>query len=1106
MRQMMKKASSATWLTGWAILLSGCGGGEDSASTKPPVPTKPVVAFDGLMTAKVDTPTVMDLAPYIQGSAPRLTSVASLNPENCYANASGDLRVEVTLTRPGRCDYTYTVADTAGTSSSAELTVVSSDAERPVLPSGSIATTPSANVVVSLSDLLGSGVIPSGYALSEMNVQHEQGSEPVSALTQTGPLTFSFTAPEVFGWNYISYVMTNATTGNAMIGSVFVSTSDELNEPPVISPELFTYPKSVSMNELVTIDLSSVSGLSITDDSGQWQLQNVKALGATVTPVAPNDSTNKAFTFRASAVGTYDVAYIVSDYVGGATMGIIRIAVDSVPVTPTKPWKNISTGGLVYTAPLIHSEAKVYGNAQYVIETIKDKNYQVARWGNTAAAQYCDTIGGRLPTLAELQALYNATGSAATERSNWPVNTAYLSHDAQYGLVSLKDGSWSQYVAGFEAYVTCIDRGLAHLEIEPLYTNDGENTTEDSLIAGKTMDIKATLTTRKGNLPIQGIRITAEPARGLTSSNLSDYYGTREGISLAGTNEKRLEKVTPEFCMQACEDETTFECRSFDYNTSEQWCDLSDGALTGTTSVDVELVHYNRLSDSNLLYRRMMDQSPVTTSYKNMAAISEAQCQQACTDDTKCAAYRYDTEHANTPSETCRLSESVNLRSMLTMDGIVTGIKATPTISCPTVTDADGIATCTYSNTVAGNQATLFTAEQSLGVDNAEGVATIAVSPDAASAQINAPKGALVKPGDVPTVVRVSQTDKYYNPIPGLRASIVDYNEAQTWTIDGQSTPNAMVSYPSSATRDLLISARTSDAFLNDTAVLRTQTLHPSGTEVLTQLHLGIKACTPGELSANPNTACQQIIRSKSGWALTQGVTTELIKVLAASEYNEYEWLDLRYWYLTQPNAEQPYGYPVDPANRAGLALYNKGGANLNTWEKYNTVRAQAVQYCDVLTKARFAGRRWYGYINSSDMFSIHDGNKHAGSFDASFFQAPYATNGGGVGNSLQVTADGGSENFCSGTSFDEGCYINGSTNSVRLFYSQVPKDQFNVSDPDTNPYPKDVSKDMGIYISDLAVRETWSPDGQTSENIDYLYPGWSCVSMPDDILPPLLR
>lgn len=585
MKQTIKSIPTAVWLTGWAILLSGCGGGDDSSPSKPTVPASPLVAFDGLMTAKVDTPTVMDLTPYIQGQAPRLTAVGALEPENCYVSASGDLGVEVTLTRPGRCDYTYTVVDQSGTSSSADLTVVSSDAERPVLPAGSIATTSSANVVVELDELLGANVIPNGYALSDLKVQHEQGSEPVSGLKQTGPLTFSFTSPDVFGWNYISYVVTNATTGNAMVGSVFVSIADELNEPPVISEPLFTYPKSVTTNELVTIDLLAVSGLTITDDSGQWQLQNVKALGATVTPVAPDNSTNKAFTFRASSVGTYDVAYIVSDYVGGATMGIIRIAVDSVPVTPTKPWKDISTGGRVYTAPLIHSEAKEYGNAQYVIETIKDKNYQVARWGNTAATQYCDTIGGRLPTLAELQALYNATGTAATERSNWPVNTAYLSHDAQYGLVSLKDGSWSQFVAGFEACVTCIDRGLANLEIEPLYTNDGENTTADSLIAGKTMDIKATLTTKNGNLPIEGIDISATLQ---SQTNPAEVYFDLSLSKTLSLTPRETKTLAVGQCVAQCLDTTSYSCEAVTYDRLTDRCQLFSETPAAEEFVDAD--------------------------------------------------------------------------------------------------------------------------------------------------------------------------------------------------------------------------------------------------------------------------------------------------------------------------------------------------------------------------------------------------------------------------------------------------------------------------------------------------------------------------------------
>ncbi|WP_282252825.1 PAN domain-containing protein [Vibrio campbellii] len=728
MKQTIKSIPTAVWLTGWAILLSGCGGGDDSSPSKPTVPASPLVAFDGLMTAKVDTPTVMDLTPYIQGQAPRLTAVGALEPENCYVSASGDLGVEVTLTRPGRCDYTYTVVDQSGTSSSADLTVVSSDAERPVLPAGSIATTPSANVVVELDELLGANVIPNGYALSDLKVQHEQGSESVSDLKQTGPLTFSFTSPDVFGWNYISYVVTNATTGNAMVGSVFVSIADELNEPPVISEPLFTYPKSVTTNELVTIDLLAVSGLTITDDSGQWQLQNVKALGATVTPVAPDNSTNKAFTFRASSVGTYDVAYIVSDYVGGATMGIIRFNVDSVPITPTKPWKDISTGGLVYTAPLIHTEATAHGNAQYSIETIKGNNYQVARWGNTPANQFCEDIGGRLPTLAELQSLHGATGAAATERSNWPVNIPYLSHDAQYGLVSLKDGSYSSYLAGYEAYVTCIDRGISNLKLEPLYTNDGENTTADSLIAGKTMNIKATLTTKNGGLPLEGIALAATLESKTAPQSVYFDVTASKTLSLTAKETKSLTLVG---CATQCLDTTSYDCEAIAYDTTAGSCRLYDETPKPADFTDAESQH------------------------------------------------------------------SVYVRNKV--------LRGVETMTCPNETDEDGIAQCQYSNTIAGKSTVQVEAQQSLGIDNANASSVVTITPDHASVQINAPAAAYLLPGDEPTTVNVSKTDKYGNLIPGIYANITDMPDGDIWTLDGQSGGKPEVSYPTSDERALQV-------------------------------------------------------------------------------------------------------------------------------------------------------------------------------------------------------------------------------------------------------------------------------------------------------------
>ncbi len=559
-------------LVGWALLLVGCG--DDTSGVSPPSEL-PVSAYNSLMVAKVAQETVLDLTAYVQGNNPRIIQLETIQQEYCMAELAGPLTIIVTLERAGRCDYTYSVKDARGAESSAELVVVSAETDTPVLPAASVTVMPDSNVLVNLVQLLGSEVIPDGYKLSVINAVHEQGSESLSALVITDGLEFSFTTPSVIGWHYVNYVLTDAVTNDAMIGSVFISIANGIDRSPIVSPLVMEYSQVLVINETVTIDLAGTPGLSITDDSGYWQLQNVKSVGATVKLVAPDDVTNTQFTFMANAAGYYDVAYIVSDRVGGSTMGIMRFNVENVAVSPAKDWGDITHNGKVYTAPLTYSEGKVLGNDQYIVENIAGNNYQVSRWSNVGANNYCEGIGGRLPLNSELQSLYEATGTVALELVKWPKNIAYISKssDSHYGLYSINNGSNSEYLAGYDAYLTCVDLGLAYLTVEPMYINDGENTTLDSVIAGKSLSIKARLTSRNGDAPIAGVYIASDIES--KYNPLSTYFVTHSTNQL--THDARVTSyVSDSECIETCLTTSAFWCKGLSFNESESLCQLFD--------------------------------------------------------------------------------------------------------------------------------------------------------------------------------------------------------------------------------------------------------------------------------------------------------------------------------------------------------------------------------------------------------------------------------------------------------------------------------------------------------------------------------------------------
>jgi hypothetical protein len=414
-----------------AFILSACGGEDGDASSEvKPTPSSAITALNGLATAKVNTPTSLDLTPYVIGNG-SLVNMFSDNPR-CESSVGNGFGVNVFVGRAGRCDYTYTVSNEEGLQSSAQMVVVTSSIPNPVLTPVSVAVIlGQTNVAINLNTLLGAA-IPDGFSLTTDFVIQSASGSTNGEVNKTGALELMYTAPDALGWNYIAYTLTNASN-ETLIGHIFVSISDKINEPPVITPkEGFTYPHSVVINTPVTLDLENTEGLDIEDDSGSWQLSDVKAIGATVNANDVNDVNNKKFTFTASTIGRYDVAYIASDHAGGSTLGVVRFNVDSVPTIPSN-WTDITVGKAFYTGPLTHDKAMDAGSidGSSEKEQINGSYFDVARWSVTSAQLYCDSKGGKLPNKGELNTLRR---SGSSELKKWPKAIPYFTYNYETNL------------------------------------------------------------------------------------------------------------------------------------------------------------------------------------------------------------------------------------------------------------------------------------------------------------------------------------------------------------------------------------------------------------------------------------------------------------------------------------------------------------------------------------------------------------------------------------------------------------------------------------------------------------------------------------------------
>ncbi|MGE6180864.1 hypothetical protein [Aeromonas salmonicida] len=166
-------------------------------------------------------------------------------------------------------------------------------------------------------------------------------------VTQAGNIT-TYTQPGSADWNRLVFTLANpAKPDEDILGTLYVTVSEVANQAPTISNTKYNYSDTANGNppilafQKVTLDLANLKNLSIADPEGKtWQLIDVQSYSASVASVAPNDVTNKRFTFQAGAVGEHIVSYIVGDHEGGYRMGQMRIDVGVKEAAKT--WNSIT--------------------------------------------------------------------------------------------------------------------------------------------------------------------------------------------------------------------------------------------------------------------------------------------------------------------------------------------------------------------------------------------------------------------------------------------------------------------------------------------------------------------------------------------------------------------------------------------------------------------------------------------------------------------------------------------------------------------------------------------------------------------------------------------
>ncbi|QDO83204.1 hypothetical protein FM037_08150 [Shewanella psychropiezotolerans] len=445
-----------------ALLLTACGGSDSSDTTTtpdvPPISQAPVSARDGFNVVTPNEPGYVDLSSLIESgvAGAKVTGVyleSSQGSGQCGEVSTDDLASDqgfsVTVEGAAICEYGYEVESVAlagqtKTRARAKVMVASSAGGAAVLPPISIAMAIDdlPRVTDIKAELEAKGSFPTGYILSEnFSVL---GDGYVTMVATDFSITYR---AEAEGVSRVVYALESVDPDapDIKMGTLDYAVSDSLNNAPTASS--FAY-NADEINTSYEIDLSADNHIDDSDGDG-LQLVEVQSYTATVAAKDPNDLSNTVLTFTSLVGGKHYVTYVVSDQHGGFATGIIEVSVANQDQMAR--WSDIENDQLLFTAPQTKFEMDIEAAAATYqgnwIDTGYTPNISMSTFSSVGAEAYCATRG-RLPTVAEIQDLYNVKSPASSY--SWPMGQGYLALDGtSFSVVSLLDNKIAQVNGGF---------------------------------------------------------------------------------------------------------------------------------------------------------------------------------------------------------------------------------------------------------------------------------------------------------------------------------------------------------------------------------------------------------------------------------------------------------------------------------------------------------------------------------------------------------------------------------------------------------------------------------------------------------------------------------
>lgn len=411
------------WAFTCCMLLSiGIVGCQPDENNQPDIPA---FAAPNIVVATPQADSDVDLSGWLNNSQVSITDVRSLptNPNECGpATAYNEQRFSRAQSETVVCQYEYTLtlhqqgdAWQSFEDTGVVTTLVSTNTE-PALTSTSLA--------LWLGDTQDVSVSEPGYTLENIMVQGA-----ISAVANLGTQSISLSADQGTGLGEVHYTMVNTSdTDDRMFGVIYTSVSVTGIDGPIAGngevPNGVTAPTRVYVDQVVTISIKDF----VNEGDMDWQLTDVQSLTATTYLAPPPDDDGQHISFTASTEGIHIVQYVISDFSGNYSVGLLSVTVtapktliDSRRIVGTrqafaaiaddgtiKAWGHNDYGGNQSDVAAVTDVKAIYSTG-YAFAAIYGDENRVWVWGaDMFGGNQSDVIG-----LKDVKAIYSTNSAFA---------------------------------------------------------------------------------------------------------------------------------------------------------------------------------------------------------------------------------------------------------------------------------------------------------------------------------------------------------------------------------------------------------------------------------------------------------------------------------------------------------------------------------------------------------------------------------------------------------------------------------------------------------------------------------------------------------------------